>query len=122
MMKKRILLVEDEKDMMEMVKFRLEQAGFEVITAYDGETVMDTLNHKLPDLILLDLMLPRIDGYEVCRRLKADEQYKKVPIAMFTARASESDKKRGYEVGADAYITKPFEPGEFLNKIRQLLN
>lgn len=121
MSKKRILFVEDETDMMEMVKFRLEAAGFEVISASDGETGLDKTAKENPDLILLDVMLPKIDGFKVCRTLKSDEKYKHIPIVIFTARASEKEQKLGRDCGAEAYITKPFEPEALMGKISELL-
>ena len=119
--KKKILLVEDEKVLMETVTLRLEDNGYEVISAYDGFKGLEKAKKEKPDLIILDLMLPKMDGYKVCGLLKADTRYNKIPIIMFTARAQESDKKMGKEVGADAYITKPFEPQALLEKIRHLL-
>jgi DNA-binding response OmpR family regulator len=119
--KKKILLVEDEKDMAYAVALQLESKGYEVITASDGREGLDKARAKKPDLIILDLMLPKIDGYKVCRMLKFDSKYKDIPIILFTARAQDSDKKTGKEVGADAYITKPFEPSVLLDKIRELL-
>lgn len=120
--KKRILLVEDEKDMVYAVTLQLEANGYEVITASDGKEGLDKARTKKPDLIILDLMLPKMDGYKVCRMLKFDNKHKDIPIILFTARAQDSDKKIGKEVGADAYMTKPFEPGALLDKIRELLN
>ncbi|MDP2981508.1 MAG: response regulator [Candidatus Omnitrophota bacterium] len=119
--KKKILLVEDEKDMAYAVTLQLEAKGYEVITASDGREGLEKARMKKPDLIILDLMLPKIDGYKVCRMLKFDSKYKDIPIIIFTARAQDSDKKTGKEVGADAYITKPFEPSALLDKIRELL-
>lgn len=119
--KKKILLVDDEKDLVEAVKLRLEANNYEVIPAFDGQEALAQARRSKPDLIILDLMLPKIDGYKVCRMLKFDEKYKKIPIIMFTARAQESDKKLGEEVGADAYITKPFESQALLAKIKELL-
>ncbi len=121
MNKKKILLVEDEKVLIETVTLRLEAFGYEVISAYDGFEGLEKAKKEKPDLIILDLMLPKMDGYKVCGLLKADTRYNKIPIIMFTARAQESDKKMGQEVGADAYITKPFEPQVLLEKIRELL-
>ncbi len=121
MNKKKILLVEDEKVLIETVTLRLEAFGYEVISAYDGFEGLEKAKKEKPDLIILDLMLPKMDGYKVCGLLKADTRYNKIPIIMFTARAQESDKKMGKEVGADAYITKPFEPQALLEKIRYLL-
>jgi len=119
--KKRILLVDDEAQLVELVKMRLEANGYQVLTAYDGKEALDVAKKEMPDLIILDLMLPKIDGYKVCRMLKFDEKYKKIPIILFTARALEADKKVGMEVGADDYITKPFEPELLLMKIKDFL-
>jgi DNA-binding response OmpR family regulator len=119
--KKKLLIVEDEKDLVEMVKFRLEASGYEATTAYDGQEGLDKAHKEKPDLIILDIMLPKLDGYKVCRLLKFDEKYKNIPIIMFTARAQESDKKTGEDVGADAYITKPFDSQVLLSKIEELL-
>lgn len=121
MEKKRILLVDDETDLVETVKFRLESNNYEVLTAYNGQEGLDKARKEKPDLIILDLMLPKIDGYKVCRMLKFDEKYKNIPIILFTARAQDSDKKLGEEVGADAYISKPFEPAALLEKVKTLL-
>jgi len=120
-MAKRILLVDDERDLVDMVKMRLEAGGFEVLTAYDGQGALDRARREKPDLIILDLMLPKIDGYKVCRMLKFDEKYKNIPVIMFTAKAQDSDKQLGEEVGADGYITKPFEPQVLLSRINELI-
>lgn len=121
-MSKRILIVDDEKDIADTLKFRLEASGYEVITSYDGQDGLNKAKTGSPDLIILDLMLPKIDGYKVCRMLKFDETYKHIPIILFTARAQDDDKKTGMEVGADAYITKPFEDHILLAKIKELLS
>jgi len=119
--KKKILLVEDEKDMAYAVSLQLEAKGYEIIIACDGQEGLNKARAENPDLVILDLMLPKIDGYKVCRMLKFDNKYKDIPVILFTARAQDSDRKTGREVGADAYITKPFEPKELLDKIRELL-
>jgi len=118
---RRILIVDDEKELVEMLKMRLEAADYEVSIAYDGQEALDKARKEKPDLIILDLMLPKIDGYKVCRMLKFDEKYKFIPIILFTARAQETDVKLGAEVGAEAYITKPFDPPTLLAKIKELL-
>lgn len=118
---KRILLIEDEKDMVTAVKFRLEGAGYEVSVAMDGEDGLNKSKNEKPDLILLDLMLPRINGYKICRILKSDPKYSGIPIIIFTARAQESERALGKEAGADAYITKPFDAPVLLGKIKELL-
>ena len=117
----KILLVDDEKDLVYAIKLQLEGNHFDVVTAYDGHEALEKVRRDKPDLIILDLMLPKVDGYKVCRMLKFDEKYKKIPIVMLTSRAQESDKKLGFEVGANSYITKPFEPKLLLDKIHELL-
>lgn len=119
--KKRILMVEDEEDLRKMVKFRLEAMDYDVLEAEDGQVGLDKARIDKPDLIILDLMLPRLDGFKVCRLLKFDEKHKHIPIIMFTARAQEKDELIGKEMGADAYITKPFEPDILMAKIKELL-
>lgn len=120
-MAKKILLVDDEKDLVETLSFRLEGQNYEVTKAYDGKEGLDKARTLKPDLIILDLMLPKMDGYKVCAMLKHDPRYMKIPIILFTARAEESDKKLGEDVGADAYVTKPFESQVLLGKIKELL-
>ncbi len=119
--KKKILIVDDEDDLRKMLKFRLEATNYEVIEASDGEEGLNKARFERPDLIILDLMLPKIDGFKVCRMLKFDERHREIPIIMFTARAQMQDEKLGRETGADAYITKPFEPKVLLGKIKELL-
>ena len=121
MNKKIILVVEDEKDMQFAIKLQLEANDFEVLTADDGHAALDKARKSKPDLIVLDVMLPKVDGYKVCRMLKFDEKYKKIPIIMLTARVQQNDEKIGLEVGADRYLTKPFEPGVLLKTIKNLL-
>lgn len=120
-MKKKILLVDDEKDLVRAVSFRLEDAGYDVVVAWDGQEALEKAKSEVPDLIILDLMLPKMNGYKVCGLLKADSRYNKIPILMFTARAQEADRKMSEEVGADAYVTKPFEPEILFAKIEELL-
>jgi DNA-binding response OmpR family regulator len=119
--KKRILIVDDEEDILIVLKFRLEANNYEVLTASSGQEGLNKARTEKPDLIILDLMLPKLDGYKVCRMLKFDESYKAIPIIMFTARVQQKDEELGKEMGADAYVTKPFEPEILLEKIRQLL-
>ena len=121
-MAKKILIVDDETAMVKMLKMRLEANNYEVITAYDGQEGLEKAKSENPDLIILDLMLPKIDGYKVCRMLKFDDKYKNIPIILFFARAQESDKQTGQLVGADDYVTKPFEPKDLLEKIKRLLD
>ena len=119
--KKRILIIDDEEDLRKMLKFRMEALGYEVDEAVDGAEGLDKARRNSSDLIIMDLMLPKIDGFKLCRMLKFDEKYKHMPIIMFTARAQKEDMQLGMEMGADAYITKPFEPAVLLAKIKELL-
>ncbi len=121
MKKKKILLVDDENDMIFVVKLELEANGYDVLTAANGQDGLDMARREKPDLIILDLMLPKVDGYKVCRILKFDEKYKSIPIIIFTARSQKSDEAIGKEVGADAFIVKPFESKVLLGKIAELL-
>ncbi|MFA6358161.1 MAG: response regulator [Candidatus Omnitrophota bacterium] len=120
-MAKKILIVDDEPHIVTMLENRIKHAGYEVITAIDGQEGLSKAQKEKPDLIILDLMLPKLDGYKVCRMLKFDGKYKHIPIIMLSARAQEEDKKIGEQVGADGYITKPFEPQVLLGKIKELL-
>ncbi len=121
MAKQRILVVDDEPDLVKAIQIRLEQANYEVIVAYNGQEALERARRDKPDLIILDLMLPKIDGFKVCRMLKFDGENKQIPIIMLTARAQKSDEEVGMEVGADAYITKPFAHEIVLAKIKELL-
>nr|MBU1328602.1 response regulator [Candidatus Omnitrophota bacterium] len=119
--KKRILVVDDEEDILNVLRFRLEANNYEVLSASDGQEGLNRARSEKPDLIILDLMLPKLDGYKVCRMLKFDETYKAIPIIIFTARAQKKDEEIGMEMGADAYISKPFEPDVLLGKMKELL-
>ncbi len=118
---KRILLVEDEPDFRLAVRIRLEAHGYEVIEAPDGAAGLDLARNQSPDLIILDNMLPKMEGYKVARLLKFDEKYRAIPIIMLTARSQQSDKEMGLSVGADVYMTKPFKPEELLETMTKLL-
>lgn len=118
---KRILIVDDVESIVMSVKTFLERHRYEVITANDGQEGLEKAKTEQPDLIILDLMLPRMHGYKVCGLLKKDTRYAKTPIILFTAKAQEKDVKLGQEVGADAYLTKPFEPEVLLSKIIELI-
>jgi len=122
MSKKRILVVDDEVDLVETIRFSLELEGYEVLVAYNGEEALNQARKENPDLILLDLMLPKLDGYKVCRLLKFDERYKRIPILMLTAKIQEKDKVIGMETGANEYITKPFEMDKLMDKVKNYLN
>jgi two-component system, OmpR family, alkaline phosphatase synthesis response regulator PhoP len=118
MPKETILLVDDEYNIIELARMYLEQDGFAVIAAEDGQTALDRINGDAPDLIVLDLMLPKIDGWEVCRRVRARSD---VPIIMLTARDEDIDKIVGLELGADDYMTKPFNPRELVARVKAIL-
>lgn len=119
--KKRVLIVDDEPDVVESVKFSLELENIECLEAYDGEEALSKAKNEKPDLIILDIMLPKINGYKVSRLLKFDEAYKNIPIIMLTARAQEKDIKLGEETGADKYITKPFDMDMLINAVKGYL-
>jgi DNA-binding response OmpR family regulator len=119
---KKILLVDDEIDLVETVRFPLEMEGYQVLVSYNGEDALNQARKENPDLILLDLMLPKLDGYKVCRLLKFDERYKHIPILMLTAKTQEKDKVLGLETGADEYITKPFEMDYLMEKVKAYLS
>ena len=119
--KPRILLVDDEPSIVKMVGKRLEVEGFDVLVAVDGQEGLTKARAERPDLIVLDLMLPRLNGYEVCTMLKQDARYQRIPIVLFTAKTQDKDEKLGMECGADAYVRKPFRAQELLDKIRSLL-
>jgi len=114
----KILVVDDETYIVELVKFNLEKEGFQVIVAYDGLSAMELVESELPDLIILDIMLPKMDGLEVCQALKQDNNYHSIPIIMLTARAEEIDTVLGLELGADDYIKKPFSPRELVARVK----
>lgn len=121
MNKQRILIVDDEKDIVESIKFRLEFEGFECLVAYEGEEALVKAKSENPNLILLDIMLPKMNGYKVCRLLKFDESYKHIPIIMLTAKTQETDRLMGKETGADEYVCKPFVMDELVKMIRKYL-
>jgi len=118
--KKRLLLVEDEPDLLKLTVFRLKKAGYEVITATDGGQGLEMAATEAPDLILLDLGLPVIDGYEVCRRLKNNENLKDITVVILTASIDRITEKVK-EIGADDYVLKPFEPQNLLENIKKFL-
>jgi two-component system alkaline phosphatase synthesis response regulator PhoP len=117
-MTKRILVIDDEPELVKAIQIRLEQAGYETLIADDGLEGLDKARKEKPDLILLDLMLPKMDGYKVCALLKRDKKYSKIPVIMLTARTLERHQKQGIEVGAGAYMTKPFQYEVVLAKIK----
>ncbi len=122
MIKKKILIVDDEIEMVEVETLRLKAHGYEVLASHDGESGLRTARMWLPDLVILDIMLPRMDGYEVCAALKKDETCRQIPIILVSAMDQTVDMDLGKKVGADAYFTKPFEPIILLNRIKELLH
>ena len=116
-----VLIVDDESDLASLVEFNLQQAGLETAVALTGEQALKLAALRVPDVVLLDLMLPDISGKEVCRRLRADPRTRGVPVVMLTARGEELDRVEGFEVGADDYVTKPFSPRELVLRIKAIL-
>jgi two-component system alkaline phosphatase synthesis response regulator PhoP len=119
--KRLILVVEDERDIGDLVRFNLEQEGFAVSVAADGEAGLAAVRQERPSLVILDLMLPGLSGLEVCRKLRAEEATANLPIVVLTAKAAETDRIVGLEMGADDYITKPFSPRELVARVRAVL-
>ena len=117
----KILIVDDEPDAVELIRFNLSAAGYEVVTAEDGEQALKRARASVPDLILLDVMLPEVDGLEVCKILRRDPATSAIPIIMLTAKAAEIDRVLGLELGADDYVTKPFSPRELVLRIKSML-
>jgi len=117
-MAEKILVVDDERPIADILKFNLEREGYEVLLAYDGETAVDLALRELPDVIVLDIMLPGLDGFEACRRIR---ERSAVPIIMLTAKEAESDKVKGLEFGADDYVTKPFSVRELVLRVGAVL-
>ena len=117
----KILVVDDEVYILHILDFSLGAEGFDVITATDGEEALAKAQRDKPDLIILDVMMPRLDGYENCRRLKSDPGTKDIPVLLLTARGRDEDRQRGVESGADDYITKPFSPNKLINRVSDIL-
>ena len=118
----KILLVDDEPSIVKMVGKRLEVEGFQVLVAMDGQEGLQKAQTESPNLIILDLMLPKLNGYEVCTMLKQDTRYQQIPIMLFTDKAQEKDEQLGMQCGANAYLRKPFRAQELLEQIRALLS
>jgi phosphate regulon transcriptional regulator PhoB len=118
---KRILIIEDDRDIVELVRYNLVNEGFQITAALDGSTGLSTLRKSPPDLLLLDLMLPKLSGLEICREIRRDETLNRLPILMLTARGDEADRVVGLEMGADDYVTKPFSPRELVARVKALL-
>jgi DNA-binding response OmpR family regulator len=120
--KHKVMVVDDEPDIVKLVKISLEMANFEVIEAYSGKEALDKAARYLPELILLDIMMPEMNGYEVCQRLKTDDGTKNIMIVMLTAKGQKGDAEQGLRMGADDYIIKPFDPYELGEQVHNMLN
>ena len=120
-MKQTILIVDDENDILTLLKYNLEKAGFRVISAQDGPEAVNAAKKERPDLILLDIMLPSMEGTEVCKILKGNETTRHIPVIMLTAKGEEVDRIVGFELGADDYIIKPFSPRELVLRVKAVL-
>ena len=120
-MTRRILVVDDDREVVRLIRAYLEQAGFEALTAHDGDTAVHVLRREQPDLLLLDLMLPGRDGWEITRLVRGDPALAHIPIIMLTARVDDTDKIVGLELGADDYVTKPYNPREVVARVRARL-
>jgi two-component system phosphate regulon response regulator PhoB len=121
MSKDRILIIEDDRDIVGMLEFNLQEEGYETFTALNGEEGVALTKKQKPDLIILDIMLPIIDGFQVCRLLKKDDKIAHIPIIILSAKSLETDKVLGLELGADDYVTKPFSPRELVARARAIL-
>lgn len=121
MAKKNVLLVEDEEDILELLRYNLSEEGYQVDCALTGEEALRTMVNRLPDLVVLDLMLPGLDGMEICKTIKRDPRTSHIPIVMLTARSEDTDIVAGLELGADDYVTKPFSPRVLVARIRAVL-
>jgi two-component system, OmpR family, alkaline phosphatase synthesis response regulator PhoP len=118
---KRILIIEDDRDIVELVRYNLANEGFEVTGVGDGSAGLSVLRKSMPDLLILDLMLPKLPGLEVCKEIRRDSGLNRLPILMLTARGEEADRVVGLEMGADDYVTKPFSPRELVARVKALL-
>jgi phosphate regulon transcriptional regulator PhoB len=118
---KRVLLIEDDRDIVELVRYNLEREGFQVAAATDGATGLAQIRKAPPDILLLDLMLPKISGLDICKEIRRDTSLNRLPILMLTARGEEADRVVGLEMGADDYVTKPFSPRELGARVKALL-
>lgn len=119
-MPKKILAVDDEKHIVRLVQVNLERAGYQVLTAYDGIDALEKVKAEKPDMIVCDVMMPRMDGFEVLRNLKADAGTRDIPVIMLTAKAQDADVFKGWQSGVDAYLTKPFNPMELLAFVKRI--
>jgi two-component system alkaline phosphatase synthesis response regulator PhoP len=120
-MSRKLLVVDDEMYILNILDFTLGSEGFEVITAANGEEALRKVNQLRPDLVVLDVMMPKVDGFEVCRAIKSKTETSHIPVILLTARDRAADRKKGEEVRCDAYMTKPFNPQKLVERIRELI-
>jgi len=120
-MASRILIVDDEPNIVLSLEYLMKREGFEVAVAADGEVALRAMAERRPDLVILDIMMPRLNGFEVCQRIRAEPAWRGVRVLMLTAKGRETELKKGLEVGADAYVTKPFSTKDLVAEIRRLL-
>ena len=118
----KILIAEDEPDIRNLITFTLRFAGHEVTTAQNGEEALELASTVMPDLILMDVRMPRMDGYEACKRMKADEKLKHIPVVFLSAKGQEAEVQTGLEAGAEEYILKPFSPDELTDRVKELVD
>ncbi len=116
-----VLVADDDEDILALVEYRLMRNGFEVLVARDGEEALQLAAERIPDLAILDVMMPRIDGFDATRRLRANATTARIPVILLTARAQEADVTRGFEAGADDYLRKPFSPQELAMRVQAIL-
>jgi DNA-binding response OmpR family regulator len=116
-----VLAADDDEDILELITFRLERSGYTVLQARDGEEAWDLAQARLPDLAVLDVMMPKLDGFELTRRLRAHETTRQIPVILLTARAQDADVQHGFDAGADDYIRKPFSPQELRARVQAIL-
>ena len=116
-----VLVADDDEDVRSLVVFRLERAGYEVVDAADGEQALRLAFERTPDLAVLDVMMPKLDGYELTKQLRADPRTRDLPVILLTARAQDADVQRGFDAGADDYIRKPFSPQELRSRVQAIL-
>jgi len=121
-MSKVILVVDDEPNILLSLEYLMQQAGYEVRSARDGDAALEAMENGLPDLVLLDVMMPKRDGYEVCQAIRARPEWKGVKVIMLTAKGREVEREKGMSLGADDYVTKPFATQELVDKVRQVLD
>ncbi len=120
-MSKRILIADDEPNIVISLEFLMRREGFDVQVATDGETVLQAISTQLPDLVLLDIMLPKMDGFEVCQQIRANPAWQSLKVVMLTAKGRDTEVNKGLALGADAYMTKPFSTRDLVTQVRQLL-